>query len=71
MAGPPAASPPGAPAAGARRRRTFVEQLHSRGVFWRIRGGLPGGGAGGAPPGGPPPLGQETRGSVALTIRMI
>ena len=26
----------------------FVEQLHSRGVFWRIRGGPPGGAAGGA-----------------------
>ena len=26
----------------------FVEQLHSRGVFWRIRGGLPSGAAGGA-----------------------
>ena len=27
---------------------SFVEQLHSRGVFWRIRGGPPGGAAGGA-----------------------
>ena len=26
----------------------FVEQLHSRGVFWRIRGGPPGGAAGSA-----------------------
>ena len=36
---------------GVRRTTTltlFVEQLHSRVVFWRIRGGPPGGGAGGA-----------------------
>ena len=41
----------------------FVEQLHSRGVFWRIRGSLPGGGAGS--------VGLGTRDSAALTIRMI
>ena len=28
-----------------RSRTLFVEQLHSRSVFWRIRGGPPGGGA--------------------------
>jgi len=27
-------------------RARFVEQLHSRGVFWRIHGGRPGGDAG-------------------------